>query len=66
MLLRHLYEAERHVAEVERHLARREELVAELHRDGQDTKAANEILSTMRQSQALHLEHRDHIIRETE
>ncbi|UFW45380.1 MULTISPECIES: hypothetical protein [Bradyrhizobium] len=64
MLLRHLYEAERHVAEGERHLARQEELVAELHRDGHDTQAANDILATMQQSQALHVQHRDHIIRE--
>ncbi|MBB4261442.1 MULTISPECIES: hypothetical protein [unclassified Bradyrhizobium] len=63
-LLRHLAEAERHVADGERHIARQEELINELRRDGHDLETASEVLATMQQSQVLHLEHRDRILRE--
>ncbi len=64
LLLQHLAQAERHVAEGERHLVRQEELIAELDRDGHDTKDARAILQTLRTSQALHLQDRDRILRE--
>jgi hypothetical protein len=50
--------AERHVAEGERRLARQRELIAELDRDGHDTKRARMILATMQDTQVLHCEDR--------
>jgi hypothetical protein len=66
VLLQHLAQAERHVAEGEQHLLRQEELIAELDRDGHDTEKARVILDTLRETQALHLQDRDRIMRELE
>jgi hypothetical protein len=66
VLLQHLAQAERHVAEGEQLLLRQEELIAELDRDGHDTEEARVILDTLRETQALHLQDRDRIIRELE
>jgi hypothetical protein len=64
MLLQHLALAERHVALGEAHLARQEALIARLDRDGHDTTDACAILTTMRHTQALHLEDRNRILAE--
>jgi hypothetical protein len=61
LLLDHLATAERHVAEGEHHLARQRRLIAEMERDGHDTRSALELLSTLEQTQAMHVSHRDHI-----
>jgi hypothetical protein len=53
-LQQHLATAERHVADGERYLARQEEIIAELDRDGHDTRDARQILATMRATQTLH------------
>jgi hypothetical protein len=63
-LLRHLAEAKRHVAQGERHLVRQKELIAELRLHGHDVSGANDVLATMQQSQLLHLEALDRIMRE--
>jgi hypothetical protein len=62
--LQHLADAERHVAEGERHLARQEALIAELDHGGHDAKEARTILHTLQETQFLHLQHRDHILKE--
>jgi hypothetical protein len=66
MLLRHLAEAERHIALGERHVADQERLVADLEAYGYDTTAARSILMSFRLSQALHVEHRENILKELE
>ena len=64
ILLQHLVLAERHIAQGKAHLIRQETLVAELDRNGHDTKEAEAILATLRQTQALHLQDRDRILSE--
>lgn len=56
-----LAESDRHVAQGERHIARQHQLIAELERDGHDTTSAIEFLSTLEQTQAMHIAHRDRI-----
>ena len=60
----HLALADRHIAQGEKHLARQEALIAKLDRDGHDTTHARMILTTLRDSQALHYQDRDPILRE--
>jgi len=57
----HLTQAERHVAEGERHIARQQEIVAELERDGHDTRLAHELLLQFEQSLAMHIADRDRL-----
>lgn len=64
MLLQHLAQAERHIALGDQHLARQEALIAELDCNGHDTDGAKQVLATMRQSQALHVDARDRILGE--
>jgi hypothetical protein len=45
ILLEHQAQAERHVAQGRTHLARQEALIADLERDGHDTKDASAILT---------------------
>jgi hypothetical protein len=59
----HLALAEKNVALGERHIERQEELVAELDRDGHDTRRALELLATFRRSQAEHIAHRDLLLK---
>jgi hypothetical protein len=54
-LLEHLAKAERHVAQGEAHIGRQEALLAELERDGHDTKDAVAILATLRETQTQHI-----------
>jgi hypothetical protein len=65
-MLQHLALAERHLAEGEERLVRQQELIAELDRDGHDTKDARMILATMRETQALHRQDRERILSELE
>ncbi len=60
--LAHLAEAEKRLALGEQHIARQERLVAELDRDGHDTKEAFALLTTFRKLQAQHVAHRDLIL----
>lgn len=62
--LEHLAEAEAHVAEGQRHIDRQEQIVAELDRDGHDTKQAWELLAIFRSLQIEHIAHRDRLLRE--
>ena len=64
MVLRHLAEVERHIVQGETHLAKQSALIAELERRGHDTRGAQAVLTTMRETQALHLQDRERILRE--
>jgi hypothetical protein len=64
LLLQHLAQAERHIVLGEEHLTIQEALIADLEREGHDTEGAKEVLATMLQSQAVHVETRDRILRE--
>ncbi|MGY8639304.1 hypothetical protein RAD15_43280 [Bradyrhizobium sp. 14AA] len=66
MLRRHLAMVERHVALGEGHLAKQEALIAGLECKGRDTVNARMFLATLRETQALHLEHRDRLLAELE
>ena len=55
---------ERHIALGEEHLAKQEALIAGLERKGRDTINARAFLVTLRDAQALHLEHRDRLLAE--
>jgi Spy/CpxP family protein refolding chaperone len=63
ILQQHLFQAEEHVALGEQHISRQRELIAELDRDGHDTKEARQLLATFEQLQALHVEDRDRLRR---
>lgn len=65
-VLEHLAQAGRHVAEGKRNILRQEELIADLNRAGRDTELARAILDTLEHTQALHVQHRDDILRELE
>jgi hypothetical protein len=54
-LLEHLAQAERHVAQGEAHIGRQQALIADLDRDGHDTKDAVAILAILRETQNQHL-----------
>jgi len=64
MRLRDLAMVERHVALGEGHLAKQEALIAGLERKGRDTDNARAFLTTMRETQALHLQHREQLLAE--
>jgi hypothetical protein len=60
-LFEHLALAETHVAEGERILARQRRLLAELERDGHDTRTARTLLQSFEQTQASHVAERDRL-----
>ena len=66
IILKHLAQAERHVAQGRQIIEKQETLIVDLERDGHDTADAMKILVTMRQTQALHEEDRDQIMKELE
>lgn len=66
MQLRHLEEAERHIAQGLRHIADQERLVADLERNRYDTAQARRLLENFHATQAQHVAHRDHVLRELE
>jgi hypothetical protein len=66
MLEEHLAIAERHIAQGEKLLAKQEELVAELNRRNHDAESAKSVLATMRETQSLHIDDRDRILRQLE
>jgi hypothetical protein len=63
MELGHLALAEKAVIEGERHIQHQEQVVAELDRDGHDTREALALLATFRRIQAEHVAHRDFLLR---
>ena len=63
LVLRHLAEVERHILQGETHLAKQLALIAELEHHGHDTRGAQAILTTMRETQALHQQDRERILR---
>jgi len=62
-LLQHLAQAERHIAEGMVHLARQRALIAELTRAGYDSEEACVILDTLIETQLLHEQEREHLLR---
>ena len=56
--LKHLFQANKAIADGERHIARQERRVAELDRDGHDTKRALSVLGLYRGLQAQQVAHR--------
>ncbi|MGV7218554.1 hypothetical protein, partial [Bradyrhizobium sp. UFLA05-112] len=60
--LAELAEAEKRVALGERHIVQQEQRIAELDRDGHDTRDAFALLDTFRQTQVQHVAHRDFIL----
>jgi len=62
-LLQHLAQAERHVAEGMVHLARQRALIAELTQAGHDSEEACAILDTLMETQLLHEQEREHLLR---
>jgi hypothetical protein len=56
-------QAERHIARGLVHLARQRALIDELDRAGHDTKTAWAILDTLTETQTLHEQDRDHLLR---
>lgn len=64
MQLRHLAEAERHIARGAHHIGEQEIRIAELDCRGHDSALASAVLEAFHVTQALHLAHRDHILRE--
>lgn len=66
MQLRHLEEAERHIAQGLRHIADQERIVADLEQGGHDAVQARRLLENFHATQAQHVAHRDHMLRELE
>ena len=66
LLLEHLAQAERHISQGELRLAKLELLISELERDGKDATRSRDLVKTVRETQALHFEHRDRILGELE
>lgn len=64
MLQEHLAIAERHIAVGLKLLAQQEALIAELERHHHDTVGARAVLTTMQETQFLHIDDRDRILRE--
>jgi hypothetical protein len=66
MLQEHLALAERHAMQGREQLTRQERLIAELDRDGHDTAEAIKVLATLRQTQTLHEQDVQRLLRELE
>ncbi|WP_461355607.1 hypothetical protein [Bradyrhizobium sp. USDA 4454] len=62
--LRHLEEAERHVAQGERHIVEQQERIEGLASRGHDLTEAKRLLDNFYSFQALHVLHRDRILKE--
>ena len=61
---RHLAEAELHIAQGVRHIAEQEDRIKNLARHNQDTTEARKLLDNFYASQALHIQHRDRILKQ--
>lgn len=59
ILEQHLAQAEEHVRRGAEHLASQRAIIAELERDGHDTKVARGLLATYEEMQAMHIADRD-------
>ena len=64
LVLEHLAQTERHVAQGVERLAKQEAIVTDLERDGHDTKWAEVLLATMRETHSLHLQDRERLLNE--
>ena len=64
VLREHLAEAEAQAAKGLEHIAHQRTIIADLDRDGHDSRTANELLTALLRSQALHEQHRDRLKRE--
>jgi hypothetical protein len=62
VLRQYLAQAERHIALGKLHLARQRAMIAELVRCGHETEEALAILSTLQETQALHLQDRERLV----
>ncbi|WP_454650749.1 hypothetical protein [Bradyrhizobium liaoningense] len=62
----HLTITERHIAAGVKLLAKQEALISELKRHHHDIEGALAVLATMRETQSLHIDDRDRILRELE
>ena len=60
----HLRQAEGHVSLGQRHVMRQQQIVAELERDGHDSRSARELLCTFEELQTMHVSDRDRLITE--
>ncbi len=63
-LLRDFASAGQHVAQSDAHILKQEALIAELDRDGHDTSVARALLDSMRDTRALHIQHRGRLLKE--
>ena len=66
VLIDHLIKAERHIAKGDRILAQQRSLIYQLEQDGHDTSAAQALLRSMEELQALHRADRERIRAELE
>ena len=64
MLEEHLAIAERDISEGAEHLAKQQELIDKLAQNNHDTTGARAVLTTMRETQAIHIADRDRILME--
>ena len=64
ILLQHLAQTERHIAEGEEHLAQQALLIEKLERHGRGSEDARALLKTMTETQALHKQDRDRVLKE--
>ena len=64
ILKQHLAQAERNATRGKQHVARQEGMIAELDRDGHDTTEARKVLVTLRQTQVLHEQEVERLLRE--
>jgi hypothetical protein len=62
-LLQHLAQAERHIAEGVVHLARQRALIAALDRAGHDSEEARAILDTLMETQIIHEQDHERLLR---
>jgi hypothetical protein len=63
-LNRELAQVTRHVADGQAHIAKQVRIIDGLHRDGRDSTSAREFLHLLHDTQHLHEDHREHILRE--
>jgi hypothetical protein len=65
-LFEHLVQAARHADENERRIAKQQALIADLDRKGLDTTEANLVLTIFRNTQIIHLQAVERIVKELE
>ena len=63
-LQRHLELAEKQIAEGQLHVDNQTRIVAELERDGHDVTEARRMLALFEQTQRMHVEDRDRIVKD--